>query len=401
MSVIWMPLSLLALHRFMATGKARYAALAALFAVAQLYSSMYFAVLYLWVAAVVFAILWMLTRPESRQIVRGTILAGVLGAAMVFPLARAYPPRTYRSDRSEVAVYRADLSDYLHAHSRSAFWGDKLPGAKPERALFPGLVILALAAVALFPPVGPTRIAYAGALALSVELTRGSNSLLYRGLYEMFPFMRGLRAPARASILVGLALAVLAGFAVQRLLAHRSRAWATVVVSTLTMLIGVDLYPRLAFEQVWREPPAIYQIVKGRHDVVLAEFPLGLSPGGGLTDTPQMYFSLWHWNQIVDGYSGHAPEGYGAFQVGMQSFPSRSSLELLRARGVTHVTVNCGLYNSGCESPPGQDWRGRRPPSAGLRHMASTARETLRADAISSGGDVPLFADQWHELVAR
>jgi hypothetical protein len=189
-----------------------------------------------------------------------------------------------------------------------------------------------------------------GALALSMELTRGYNSVLYLGLYNMFPFMRGLRAPARASVLVGLALAVLAGFAVHRLVAGRSRAWSAVVVGTLAVLIGVDLYPRLSFEQVWREPPTIYSALGNKHDAVLAEFPMGLSPGAGFTDIPQMYFSVWHWNQIVDGYSGHAPEGYGNFQLGEQSFPSPSSIALLRARGVTHVTVNCALYASGCDT---------------------------------------------------
>jgi hypothetical protein len=121
-------------------------------------------------------------------------------------------------------------------------------------------------------------------------------------------------------------------------------------VGTLTVLIGVDLYPTLPLEHVWREPPPIYRALADTRDAVLAEFPMGLSPGGGFTDIPQMYFSIWHWNQIVDGYSGHAPEGYGDFQLGMQSFPSQSSLELMRARGVTHVTVNCALYATGCET---------------------------------------------------
>jgi hypothetical protein len=159
-----------------------------------------------------------------------------------------------------------------------------------------------------------------------------------------------MRAPARASLLVGLALAVLAGFAVRRLVAHRSRVWSAGLVGVLTVLIGVDLYPTLYLEHVWPEPPSIYRALADKRDVVLAEFPLGLSPGGGFTDIPQMYFSLWHWNQMVDGYSGHAPEGYGDFQLGMQSFPSQSSLEILRARGVTHVTVNCALYVKGCET---------------------------------------------------
>jgi hypothetical protein len=348
----WIPLSLFALHRFVATAKVRYAVLAALMAVAQLYSSMYLAVFYLLVAAVMFGLLLWLTRPDVRALARGAVIAGVLALALAFPLSNKYTSAHLKErDVGEVAVYSADLSDYLRAELRSTLWaGRTLPNTKPERALFPGLMILVLAAVALVPPLGATRIAYAGALVFSVELSRGYNSFLYLGLYETLSFMRGIRSPARASLLVGLTLAVLAGFAVRRLIAHRSRVWSAGIVGALTVLIGVDLYPTLFLEPVWPEPPPIYQALGDRRDAVLAEFPLGLSPGAGLTDIPQMYFSLWHWNQIVDGYSGHGPEGYGDFQRGMQSFPSEPSLELLRARGVTHVTVNCALYVTGCET---------------------------------------------------
>jgi len=376
----WIPLSLLALHRFLATAKVRYAVLAALMAVAQLYSSMYLAVFYLLVAAVMFGLLLRLIRPDFRALARGAVIAGVMALALAFPLSSKYTSAHLKERAvAEVAVYSADLSDYLRAHPRSALWADRaLANPKPERALFPGLMILVLAAMALLPPLGATRIVYAGALVFSVEISRGYNSFLYVGLYRTLSFMRGIRSPARASLLVGLALAVLAGFAVRRLIAHRSRVWSAGIVGTLTVLIGVDLYPTLVLEPVWPEPPSIYQALGDREDAVLAEFPLGLSPGAGLTDIPQMYFSLWHWNQIVDGYSGHGPEGYGDFQRGMQSFPSESSLELLRARGVTHVTVNCALYFKGCETL--------------LKGIDTVADLRLLASATFEGKPVRLYA---------
>ena len=99
---------------------------------------------------------------------------------------------------------------------------------------------------------------------------------------------------------------------------------------------------------MWPSPPDIYASLEHRPDVVLAEFPLGMSPGARITDLPHMYFSVWHGHAMVNGYSGSAPNGYGEFQVAMKSFPDAATIGLLRGRGVTHVTINCALYVDGC-----------------------------------------------------
>jgi hypothetical protein len=60
-----------------------------------------------------------------------------------------------------------------------------------------------------------------------------------------------------------------------------------------------------------------------------------------------MYFSLWHWANLINGYSGHYPPGQVDFEVAMQAFPDPATIDLLRARGATHVSVNCALLR-GC-----------------------------------------------------
>jgi hypothetical protein len=220
----------------------------------------------------------------------------------------------------------------------------------PERGLFPGAVILILAGLALSRRLGPARTAYLVALGVMFEISLGSHGTVYPLLYQSLSFMRGLRVPARASLLVGLALSVLSGFAVQRLLETRSASGRRALLSALTALIAVDLWPTLHLDHVWKEPPPIYASLAGRHDVVMAEFPLGLSPGGGLTDTPEMYFSLWHWAQLINGYSGHAPDGYDDFLVAMRTFPDPDTIDLLRGRGTTHVSVNCVFYDDRCDN---------------------------------------------------
>jgi hypothetical protein len=275
----------------------------------------------------------------------------VLAVLLALPLARTYTS-AHLGDREVATVeyYSATAADYLRAHPRSATWGNvTLPGRMPERALFPGVMILLLAAVALIPRIGVTRVAYAGALLVAFELSRGFNSVFYPYLYEWLPFVRGLRVPARASILVALTLALLAAFGVRRLLAGRSVWLSRMAMAAIVVAIAVDLRPILRLEPVWRDPPPIYDVIAGNRDVVLAEFPFGGNPRRFTPNVPFMYFSLWHWAQMINGYSGHYPPGQVDFETAVQSFPDAHAVELLRARGATHVTINCALYRGGCE----------------------------------------------------
>jgi hypothetical protein len=350
-----MPLSLLALHRFLTTGSARAAIGAAVSTAAQLYCSMYYAVLFLWYGGAVALMVCLVVRPPLRRLLVPGALAGVLLVVLAFPLYRTYRS-AHLGDREvhEVTPYSATATDYLRPHARSATWGQTRWAREgpqpPERALFPGIVALALAAIALIPPLGAMRLVYGTALVAAFELSRGMNGLVYPFLYEWLPFMRGLRSPARASVLVGLSLGVLAGFAVSRLLSGASPLRRRFGVALAIVAAAIDLRPSLQLEPVWREPPPIYRSISGVRGVVLAEFPFTGDPAAWITDTPYMYFSLWHWAKLINGYSGHAPATYGAFQAALRSFPDADTIRLLRARGTTHITVNCALYRDGCEA---------------------------------------------------
>jgi hypothetical protein len=312
---------------------------------------MYYAVFFLLYVSLSFAILCLVTRAPVRRLLGPAALAALLALVLAWPLARTYSAaRLGDRDVPTVTFYSATASDYLRAHTRSATWGERsLPDAKPERALFPGVMALLLAAIALVPPIGATRLAYAGALLLAFEISRGFNSPLYPYLYEWLPFLRGLRVPARCSLLVGLTLALLAGFGVRRMLAGRSPLVARVVLGVIVAAIGIDLRPKLQLEPVWLEPPPIYGGLANNRSVVLAEFPFGGHSQRFTPNVPYMYFSLWHWAQIINGYSGHYPEGHLEYEVEMQAFPEPRVVDLLRARGATHVSVNCELYRGGCE----------------------------------------------------
>ena len=63
------------------------------------------------------------------------------------------------------------------------------------------------------------RLASGAGLLLSVDMARGLNGWTYGVLSEHFFVFQGLRVPSRMTIMVGLSLAVLAGYGVARVLA--------------------------------------------------------------------------------------------------------------------------------------------------------------------------------------
>jgi len=347
----WMPLSLLALHKFFDTYRWPWMLAAALCAVAQLYSAMYYAVFFALYATVVILVLVLTRRPSLRRMLIPAGVAGVVAIVLVLPLARPYAEAVKTKGergREEVQLFSAEPSDYLRAHFRSAIYGSRMLGKRqPERALFPGFVPLGLAAAGLVPPLGSIRLAYTAALLLAFDGSLGFNGLTYGPLYDWLSPVRGLRVPARFSVLVALSLAVLSGFGVQRLLARvRSEGAARAIFGGLVVASIVNVWPNLPLRELWPAPPPIYGALAGTGHVVLAEFPV---PNDYTSNTPYMYFSLWHWKPMVNGYSGFLPHSYEEFQQDVKDFPAPDAIDALKIRGVTHVSVNCAFYRGGCD----------------------------------------------------
>ena len=355
---MWMPLGLLALARFSDTVRMRDAMIAALCMVAQLYSSMYYGIFFPFFATAVIGTLLVLTRAPWRRAVKPLLAAGTIALVVAIPLARPYvQAQAIKGDRDEAIVrfYSADVEDFLRPHPRLATYaGRLLPDVHPERALFPGLSPIVLSVAALVPPIGHVRVAFTAGMLLAGDMTQGMNGSLYPLLYDVFPPIRGMRVPARFSILLGIALAVLGAFGARRLLAKcRSGQTRALALAGMTLLVLVDLRPKLDLLPVWREPPPIYEELKAQaqsQPVVLAEFPFELNVPYVTNELPFMYFSMWHWLPLVNGYSGFSPPGREALPEIVRDFPDGASLAALRMHGATHVTINCALMGADCDT---------------------------------------------------
>ena len=362
----WMPFGLLALHLLLGRDSgsgirdstpesrvpspARYVLALALASVAQLYSSMYYAVFFLVYAAAIGAGLLLVHRTPIRPLMRPVLACAIVAALLTWPLARAFTeaePMKGARGLYEIDFYSATPADYLRANRYNTLWHERLLPSAPERTLFPGAAPLALTAVALAPPFGTMRLIYAAGLLLSFDGSLGLHGVAYPYYYQLlFPF-RGLRSPARFAALVGMTLAILAGFGTQRLLRRRpSSRYQRAAFAALIAFVMIDAWPTLALTPVWKEPPPIYDALRYAPNAILVETPI---PGDEIGNIPYLYFSMQHWARLVNGYSGFIPQSYAAFQKEMLLFPDADSIAALRRRGVTYVSVNCGLPTAGCQ----------------------------------------------------
>ena len=350
----WMPLALLAIDRAIVTLRLRDAVVIALAWIAQLYSSLYYGVFFGLYGLAVTAVLCWSRRVGLRRLIKPALLAAAVAVVLAVPLARPYLAAQARKgtrDVGTVTELSATPADYVRADLRSARYGTiTLPGRKPERALFPGLTPFIFSAAGLVPPIGSTRLATLAGLFVAFDGSLGFNGLLYPAMYEWFPPIRGLRVPARFSILVGLSLAILSGFGARRMLRRRVGTSGHVLFGLLVAAVVVDFQPILRLRPAWPNPPPVYASLAGRPDVVLAEFPFPRQLADLDDNLIYMYFSVWHGAALVNGYSGFFPPDYADVAKGLAGFPDADAFRLLRQRGVTHVTVNCAFYGNRCDT---------------------------------------------------
>ncbi len=337
----WIPLALWAFHRTLERGALRDGVATGLAIAGQTLSSMYYGLFLVTYLVPIAAILWLTRRPAAGA-ARALAVGALVATMVVAPVALPYlQNRALVGERrlGEIDFYSATPRDYVAAHPRSATWGWMQLTNNPERHLFPGVLPVILAIVGLCGPFSRLRLAYAAALALAFDLSLGLHGILYEWLYAYVLPYRGLRVPARISILVGFTLALFAAWAVRRIAAHiPARVPAAIVPAVLSALILLEYRPSIELEPIWKQPPAIYDRLDP--SAVIVELPLPTKETLAWFDTRYMYFSTFHWRRLVNGNSGFFPPSYIRFLREMQSFPSDDSFAALQTINVDYLIVH-------------------------------------------------------------
>lgn len=360
----FLPLALLALVRYLRTGRARYAWATAGLALAQGLSSNYF-LLYTALTLGVCLVAALVARP--RETVRRLPLltaAGAVAGACFLPIALPY----LRSARTPGYVRELprgiDAAHYLSTAPTNLLYGPigREVRMQQQGPHFVGFVPLALCALALAAwaarrggqPDGAllgVRVwvpASAALALLFVALSLGRDLAAfdvplgpgpYRLLHAYVPGFQLVRIPERLGLVAMLFVALLAARGLD--LAGRRSALVAAVLALLVPLEHLSLVNAPFRLPVGRDVPAVYR--------ALADVP-----ARGVVDLPvrgehvirqetiEMYFSTYNWRPLVQGYSGYPPLLSHQLRRHAAEFPSEGSLQVLQRAGVDTAVVHHG-----------------------------------------------------------
>ena len=357
-----LPLALWAFHRLLASGRISDGVWFGLLVAGQVLSCMYYGLFLVPYLGIVCGTMLIADRTMAQRRLVALAAGGLVAIVAVFPLARAYLSAGQivgERGRAEVTDGSAQVHNYLAPPEQNLLYGDLFHRFRDnERRLFPGFVAVALACVAFWPrkhentkPTqkafvlawfrGDPRGAYLLGLLVAFDISLGFNGFTYPLLYDNIRPFRGLRIPARMGLLVAFSLAVLAGYGVVRLTELTRTASAR---RALVVLLGVAMLAEYASK------PLTLQIIPTGPSEAYADIVKDLddSPTASIfeypTSTPHdptyMYYSTFHWQNLVNGYAGFFPPWYGRLNVAMERFPDDASVAMVKAHGARYILVH-------------------------------------------------------------
>jgi hypothetical protein len=348
---IWMPWALWALHRTFETRLLKYGLLTGLFVSLQMLSSIYYGVFLIVLLGLVAALLLLAAPLESLP---GTILKLLPGALVIALLCGSYavPYLETKKDvggrgEREIMLYSARPSSYLVATPDNVIYGRAFASrGRPERRLFPGTLVVILAIVGLFARPAPraaTTIAYLLAMVLAYEMSLGLSGYSYRFLHDHVPVFHGFRAVARLGIFVVFFLAVLAAFGYRALEEGRGVRVRRVMLIGLVALLLLEYRVRpLHLVPYPNEPPPLHAWLAKQPRGVVADLPMPDDVPG--LDPRDSYLSTFHWQPIVNGYSGFVPQSYLDRIDEVSRFPDDRAIARLRRDGVRYIVVHLSRF---------------------------------------------------------
>jgi hypothetical protein len=348
------PLALWAFHRLLDSGRVRDGVLLGLFTAGQMLSCLYYGIFLIPYMAVVCGAMLIARRSMPRERLVALAVAAAIVIVAILPVGRAYLAASKvvgERGRDEVAQFSATWRNYLAPPEVNLVYGQVFARfMDPERRLFPGFVAVALALVGLWPRKSANtntsffrtpQFAYALGLLLAFDVSLGFNGLIYRGLYDYFLPFKALRVPARMGLMVGFSLAVLAGYGAARI-AERLRSEpmrrAVLTMIGLLMLVEYASTPLPLWTAPRRPPQGYADLVRDAGDSptsAIFEFPTG-----AMEDPEYLYYSTFHWQYLVNGYSGFFPPSYRKIVNAVRDFPDEKAMNMIASHGVRYLVIH-------------------------------------------------------------
>lgn len=346
------PVMLYALDRVLTRNAPRDRWLLAITFTLQSLCSNYFLVFSTFALVIAAAVRWNEWLPRDRRPMLASLtISGVVATIAVAPfLWPYYQVRTEQGlvrSLEEVARYSARWQDYLATGARVHYEWWSHAFVNGNAALFPGVIGVLLAAVAVGSGDAwrDRRARMAAAFGLvGVGFSFGPAFPGYAFLHTHLPLLTSMRAAARWGWLGIVAISILAGFGAavierQGRLAH----WRGPVMALLALLVTAEALRAPVGFTYFAGVPAIYDQLASASPVVVAEFPFYSGPranGNG----PYVLNNTRYFAPLINGYSGFEPQTYAERARQLETFPATEAMGVLRALGVTHVTVHVNAF---------------------------------------------------------
>ena len=347
---MWMPIGLLLWHSASERASVAAAAGAALSVALQWLSCIYYGILFAPVFAIGIAIEWTAI-PKGR---RARVFAAMAAAAVAGLVAIWFYSQPYLANRDltgdrlapEIARYSATLSSYFAVHPHNALYGGvSLLTSEYETRIFPGAIALILTGAGLIGgPWNRRRLAYVAMGLMAFDLSLGANGLLFPLLREYAVPYRGLRAPARAGVIVLMVVSVIAAQGMSWIL-DRTRA-GSLRSGLLVLAVAMLLVEYRTPPDLWEvtTAPDLPQLGLTRNEVLL-EMPIATPERFDLSrDADYMLTRVGQWPHLVNGYSGYYPPDYITMAERTKLFPDTRAIREIARIGVTVLTVHERWY---------------------------------------------------------
>lgn len=368
LSTQWMPFIFLFLHRFASKPSWKNGLLASMFYVLQGLSCNYYAVL-LYPIIFLWAVIFLFSRRAFWNWRNLTISAMSTGFVMIIliPFFILYQDLQHTLGFTrhiwEAKVFSAHWVSYLTASQFNRIYGKLTSqfavGPFPEeRCLFPGVVVVILSVVAIFkhsPKTCRLLGGYGAILGFTFLMTFGPRLSLfgreidgpYRFFFNYFPGWNGMRVPARIHMISTLSLSVLAGLGAASLEGIFKPVAQKIFYSAIGALILLESFSvPLPFIQVPPPAPVYHWLAAQPGKAAVLELPMPVANSERWREASYVYFSIFHWKPLVNGYSSYFPPYYSSLCEVMQGFPNTSSLEAIKKFGVTYVIWHSAQYDS-------------------------------------------------------
>jgi hypothetical protein len=339
----WLPIALLLLHRATERGSVLDGLRTGVAVIAQLLSCLYYAV-YMGISLALVGPLLIRWRDRDRTRTVAGLAAGA-AAAVLCAIVYLQPLLEIRNDvvprdLAEAGRYSATLASYLSTPLENRLYGELTNAVGgPELRLFPGLAAIVLVVGALMPP-RRTALVYLALLVFALVASLGTNAPFFRLMRGASELVTMLRVPARFGAIVLCAVAVLAALGAASLLSTISSArtrGALVFAFAATML--VEYSTAVELEPVY--PPAlVHRWLASQPRGPVAELPMPRLSNLPGRDAEREYYSTFHWQPLLNGYSGYYPITHNALLFHLANYPTGPWIDILLGRGTRYIVIH-------------------------------------------------------------